>query len=119
MTDLLKPLSVIGTSMIERIEWLGHGSVRIQGMPLIYIDPWRVPRNAFHADIILISPDHYDHCSTADVDKLRGPGTVVISNSSVTSLLDDVTVLRPWQVFNVDRSSIKAVPAYNSHHPKQ
>jgi L-ascorbate metabolism protein UlaG (beta-lactamase superfamily) len=119
MTDLLQPLPVIGTPMIERIEWLGHGSFRIQGMPLIYIDPWRVPRNAFHADIILISHDHYDHCSTADVDKLRGPGTVVISNGSVTSLLDDVTVLRPWQVFNVDRASIKAVPAYNAHHPKE
>ncbi len=105
--------------MIERIEWLGHGSFRIQGLPLIYIDPWRVARNAFHADIILVTHDHYDHCSPADVEKLRGPGTVVISNNPVTSILKDVTLLRPWQVVNVERVCIKAVPAYNSHHPKE
>ena len=105
--------------MIERIEWLGHGSFRIQGMPLIYIDPWRVARNAFHADIILVTHDHYDHCSPADVEKLRGPGTVVVSNSPVMSILKGVTLLRPWQVVNVERVCIKAVPAYNSHHPKE
>ena len=105
--------------MIERIEWLGHGSFRIQGMPLIYIDPWRVARNAFHADIILVTHDHYDHCSPADVEKLRGPGTVVISNNPVMSILKGVTLLRPWQVVNVEQVCIKAVPAYNSHHPKE
>ncbi len=105
--------------MIERIEWLGHASFRIQGMPLIYIDPWRVARNAFHADIILVTHDHYDHCSPADVDKLRGPGTVVVTNRMAASLLGQATVLRPWQVLNVDRCCIKALPAYNSHHPKE
>ncbi len=105
--------------MIERIEWLGHASFRIQGLPLIYIDPWRVTRNAFHADIILVTHDHYDHCSPADVEKLRGPNTVVVTNHMAASVLGEVTVLRPWQVLNVDRASIKAVPAYNSHHPKE
>ncbi len=105
--------------MIERIEWLGHASFRIQGMPLIYIDPWRVARNAFHADIVLVTHDHYDHCSPADVEKLRGPGTTVITNNMASQIVDNVTVLRPWQVLNVDRACIKAVPAYNSHHPKE
>ncbi len=105
--------------MIERIEWLGHASFRIDGPPLIYIDPWRVARNAFHADAILVSHDHYDHCSPADVEKLRGPGTVVLTNTSAASILSDATILRPWQVFNVGPVCIKAVPAYNSHHPKE
>ncbi len=105
--------------MIERIEWLGHASFRIQGLPLIYIDPWRVARNAFHADIILVTHDHYDHCSPADVDKLKGPGTTVITNGMALSVIGEATVLRPWQVVNIDRASIKAIPAYNSHHPKE
>ena len=105
--------------MIDRIEWLGHASFRIQGMPLIYIDPWRVARNAFHADIILVTHDHYDHCSPADVEKLRGPGTIVVTNSMGAKLIDGATVLRPWQVLNVDRACIKAIPAHNSHHPKE
>lgn len=105
--------------MIERIEWLGHASFRIQGFPLIYIDPWRVARNPFHADVILVTHDHYDHCSPADVEKLRGPGTVVISNPMAAKVLGETTILRPWQVMNIERACIKAVPAYNSHHPQE
>lgn len=105
--------------MIERIEWLGHASFRIEGLPLIYVDPWRVPKTAFHADIILITHDHYDHCSPADIEKLSGPGTRIIGNNMSTLLLGEVTELRPWQVMNIDNVSIKAVPAYNSHHPKE
>src|SRR5262245_4464272 len=104
--------------MIERIEWLGHASFRIQGTPLIYIDPWRVARSASPADVILVTHDHYDHCSPGGVEKLRGPDTVVIANHMAGSTLGEVTVLRPWQVLNVGRASIKAVPAYNGHHPK-
>ncbi len=105
--------------MIERIEWLGHASFRIQGPPLIYIDPWRVARSAFHADVILVTHDHYDHCSPADVEKLRGPGTLVITNASASALINEAIVLRPWQVMNVDRACIKAVPAYNGNHPPE
>jgi len=104
--------------MIERIEWLGHASFRINGTPLIYIDPWRVARNTFHADVILVTHDHYDHCSPADVEKLRESETVVVTNRMASALLNDATVLRPWQVLNVNRACIKAIPAYNSHHPK-
>jgi L-ascorbate metabolism protein UlaG (beta-lactamase superfamily) len=105
--------------MIERVEWLGHASFRILGKPLIYIDPWRVARNASYADIILVTHDHYDHCSPADVEKLRGPGSVVVTNGMAAALLGQTTVLRPWQVLNIDKVCIKAVPAYNSHHPKE
>jgi L-ascorbate metabolism protein UlaG (beta-lactamase superfamily) len=104
--------------MIDRIEWLGHASFRLNGCPLIYIDPWRVTRSEQPADIILITHDHYDHCSPADVEKLRGPNTVVIANEMAASVIGEVSVLRPWQVMNVGRASIKAVPAYNSHHPQ-
>lgn len=105
--------------MIEQIEWLGHGSFRIQGPPLIYIDPWRVARDIVPADAILVTHDHYDHCSPADVEKLRGPNTVVITNAMGANVLNNVTVLRPWQVLNVGRACIKAVPAYNAHHPPE
>ena len=88
--------------MIERIQWLGHGSFRIQGPPLIYINPWRIARSAFHADIILLSNDQYDHCSPADIDKLRGPHTAVIGNpAAALALGTPITVLRPWQSINV------------------
>lgn len=99
--------------MIDRIQWLGHGSFVIQGPPLIYINPWRVARSTFHADVILISHDHYDHCSLADINKLRGPNTQIIGSERVAREIDNCTVLRPWQCLMVDRASIKAVPAYS------
>jgi L-ascorbate metabolism protein UlaG (beta-lactamase superfamily) len=107
-----------GMRMKDSIVWLGHASFRIDGPPVIYIDPWRVPRTRQPADIILITHDHYDHCSPADVEKLRGPETMVIGNAMAAAVINDVTVLRPWQTINVGRASIKSVPAYNSHHPQ-
>jgi L-ascorbate metabolism protein UlaG (beta-lactamase superfamily) len=106
--------------MIENIQWLGHGSFLIQGPPFIYIDPWRVVRNAFHPDVILVTHDHYDHCSVADVTKLRGTDTKIISNERVANQIDGTTVLRPWQSITIDQISIKAIPAYSpqgTHHP--
>lgn len=98
--------------MIDRIQWLGHGSFVIQGSPLIYINPWRVARNVFHADVILVTHEHYDHCSEADIQKLRGPDTLVVGNASVAEQIEGCTVLRPWQSLTIDRACIKAVPAY-------
>ncbi|HEX3050166.1 MAG TPA: MBL fold metallo-hydrolase [Aggregatilineaceae bacterium] len=106
--------------MIDRIQWLGHGSFRIEGSPLTYINPWRIARSAFHADLILISSDQYEHCSPADVEKLCGPDTVVVANAEAAAALGgDVVVLRPWQCFNVGAARITAVPAYtySHHHP--
>jgi L-ascorbate metabolism protein UlaG (beta-lactamase superfamily) len=106
--------------MIDQIQWLGHASFRIQGPPLIYINPWRITRNAFHADVILISNDQFDHCSPADVEKLRGPDTVVIANEyAAASLGEGVTVLRAWQCKTIGDACITAVPAYTftDHYP--
>jgi L-ascorbate metabolism protein UlaG (beta-lactamase superfamily) len=106
--------------MIDSIKWYGHGTFCIDGSPQIVIDPWRVTSKSLQPDIILITHEHYDHCSPADVDKLRGENTVVIASRSAAEHLDGpVTVLRPWQVINFGRTSIKAVPAYTftSHHP--
>jgi L-ascorbate metabolism protein UlaG (beta-lactamase superfamily) len=99
--------------MIDRIQWLGHGSFVIQGPPIIYINPWRIARNVFHADVILVSHHHYDHCSMADIEKLRGPETLVIGNEQVAEEIEGCTILRPWQSMTVERASIKAVPAYS------
>ncbi len=108
--------------MIDQIQWLGHGGFFIQGPPLIYINPWRIARHTFHADVILVSHDHYDHCSLADIEKLRGPQTIIIGNERVAREVPGCQVLRPWQSITIDRANIKAVPAYSPQdwrHPIQ
>lgn len=99
--------------MIHRIRWLGHSSFLLQGPPLIYIDPWRIARSAFHADVILISQAAYDHCSPADIAKLHGPETLIIADEAAAGVLDGLAVetLRPWQSLNVGRARITAMPA--------
>lgn len=114
-------------ALIDRIEWLGHASWRLNGggdhavddSPVIYIDPWRVARGSQTADVILLTHDHYDHCSPADIDKIRAPHTIVVGNQMVSALVNDVKVLLPYQVINIGRASIRAVPAFNSHHPRE
>jgi L-ascorbate metabolism protein UlaG (beta-lactamase superfamily) len=101
------------TRMIDQIRWLGHGSFVIEGPPLIYVNPWRVTRQDSYADIILVSHDHYEHFSLADINKLRGPNTTVVGNERVAREIENCVVLRPWQSISLDRTCIKAVPAYS------
>ena len=99
--------------MIDQIQWLGHSSFAILGDPLIYINPWRVTRISRPADAILISHDHYEYCSLADIEKLRGPNTIIIASSQAAQQIDGSTVLRPWQSVSVGRACIKGIPAYS------
>lgn len=108
--------------MIDRIRWLGYGSFAITGTPLIYINPWRVVRETLQPDAILIGHDHYEHFSPADVHKVRGPDTQILSNEQVASQIEGCTVLRPWQSIRVGDARVTAVPAYSPdsvHHPQE
>ena len=97
--------------MLDRIKWQGGGSFRIEGEPSIQIAPWRVARQAKLPDVILIGSDRYDHCSPADVAKLRGADTQIIGSQRVADVLDGATVLRAWQSIRVGKATITAVPA--------
>ncbi len=97
--------------MIDRIRWQGHGSFALEGKPLIQIAPWRVVKSAEPPDVILIGHDHFDHCSPADVEKIRGENTVVIGSESAARVIPGVKVLREWQSISIERASITAIPA--------
>ncbi len=84
--------------MLDKIHWLGHDSYRIDGPPVIYIDPWQLAQHTPKADIILVTHDHYDHCSPPDVQALSGPNTVVIAPSAAAAKLGRATrVIAPGQ----------------------
>ena len=77
--------------MIDRIRWQGHASFTIEGAPFIQIAPWRVVKRESPPDAILIGHDHYDHCSPADVEKIRGEHTVIIGNENVARAIEGTT----------------------------
>lgn len=97
--------------MIDRIRWQGHGSFTIEGAPLIQIAPWRVVKQEAPPDIILIGHDSFDHCSPADVAKIRGESTIVIGSESAARVISDAKMLRTWQSMKFGRASITAIPA--------
>lgn len=108
--------------MIDQIQWLGHASFCINGSPRIYIDPWRIQDGSPPADVILITHEHYDHCSPPDIEKLMTPDTRLIVGEGVARVLRDefpLEILRPWQSVNIGRAHIKALPAYtfDDYHP--
>jgi len=107
----------------KKITWLGHDGFLIKGDDkAIVIDPFQV-RQCEPADIILVTHEHYDHCSPEDIQKIRKDSTVIITESdSAKKLSGDIRVVRPGDRLTVLGVQIEAVPAYNtnkSFHPKQ
>ena len=101
-------------SLIDRLHWLGHASFRLDGPPVVYFDPWRLQGVHPEADVILVSHEHSDHCSPQDVERISGPGTVIVASPlAAQKLSGDLRVLRPGERLAVGGAEIEAVPAYN------
>lgn len=109
--------------LLAGLHWIGHASFHIDHPLKIYIDPWNLPPDSPAADLILVSHDHYDHCSPEDVQSVRGPQTLVITNPGAAERLTS-----PLEVMHAGESKthsgvhVHAVPAYNiekSFHPKE
>src|SRR3989304_1712393 len=110
------------TQMTEKLHWLGHDTFRIDGPPVVYVDPYQLGDGLPAADVILITHDHFDHLSPADVAKIHKPTTVVVAPKEVVGKLSfPVTVIASGESKTVAGITVKAVPAYNTNktfHPK-
>jgi L-ascorbate metabolism protein UlaG (beta-lactamase superfamily) len=109
--------------VVKNITWLGHDGFLIKGDgKAVVIDPFQL-KQCEPADIILISHEHYDHCSPEDVKKILKDSTVVVTEAqSAAKLSGDVRVVRPGDKLTVAGIPIEAVPSYNtnkSFHPKE
>ena len=104
----------VGT-MIKNIHWLGHDTFKVVGEKVIYTDPFKLKRKDT-ADIVLITHEHFDHCSPEDVKKIQGPNTVIVATSDCAQKLSGkIKVVRPGDKINVEGTEIEAVPAYNTN----
>ncbi|MBF0468763.1 MAG: MBL fold metallo-hydrolase [Desulfamplus sp.] len=115
--------------LAEKIQWLGHDCMRIDADSVIYFDPYEIDPG-INASIILITHDHYDHCSIEDVKKILGQDTVIVTEKDSAKKLEKqlgkafegkIEVVAPGQSITVKGIVIDAVPSYNINkkfHPK-
>ena len=107
--------------MLDRMTWLGHDCFRIDGSKTVYIDPYQIEPGK-KADLIMVTHEHFDHCSPEDVDKIQQSETVVVTEKDAAKQLSgNVKIVKPGDSLTIDDVKIEAVPAYNTNknfHPK-
>ncbi len=97
------------------IHWLGHASFKIKdGSRVIYIDPWKLT-SAEEATLVLVTHDHFDHCSPEDVAKVAARKTVIVTTPDCAAKLKgNIRAVTPGDVVDLDGLRIEAVAAYNT-----
>ena len=106
--------------MTDKIDFLGHSSIRINADEIIYVDPFNLNDNETLADIIFITHSHYDHFSKEDILSIKKDTTKIIITSDlydeVTSLgftSNNIISVSPNNTYSVDDISFDTIPAYN------
>lgn len=112
------------------IEWLGHSGFLLEGDgKKIYIDPYDLSEErAFEdkADILLITHEHFDHCSPEDIRKVRrSDSTTLIPENLSLQFKGDARRITEGDVLadglEIKGTRIEVVPAYNldkPYHPR-
>ncbi len=108
--------------MVDNIHWLGHDTFKIVGKEVtVFTDPFKL-KSKDRADIILITHEHFDHCSPEDVAKIQTEDTVIVATPDCAGKLrGNIKTVRPGDTIEVKGVRIEAVPAYNTNkqfHPK-
>jgi L-ascorbate metabolism protein UlaG (beta-lactamase superfamily) len=121
--------SVASARVVGRLYALTQATVKIEvtGGPVIYIDPTGITATPADADFILLTHNHGDHQSTAVINRLRKPGTVIVSSPPGVPALQTgiagatIQAVTPGAKFNLGGIEIETVPMYNvvkNNHPR-
>ncbi len=116
-------------SYLEGLSWLGHASFRwSRAGKTVYFDPWKIGSEPHDADLVLIGHPHFDHLDAADVARVAGPRTEVVTTADCAAKLQEagftgtVRVVKPGEKLEAQGLSIEVIPAYNTDkkfHPRE
>jgi L-ascorbate metabolism protein UlaG (beta-lactamase superfamily) len=100
-----------------KISWLGHDGFKIKNTKTVYIDPYKI-KSGEEADILLITHDHFDHCSREDVEKIASAKTTIVTTPAAKRELSgtkakEVRAVNPGEKLVIDGILIETVPSYN------
>ena len=99
-------------NLTANIHWLGHDSFRIDGEGVVvYIDPYRLKEGP-KADLILITHDHSDHASMADVALIQKADTVIVTIAAAAQKFSgQIKTVKPGKELTVKGVPIQTLPA--------
>lgn len=108
--------------VVKKIHWLGHDTIWLEGSIDLCIDPFQISTNRA-ADLILVTHEHFDHCSPDDVAKIQRQGTTIVTDAvSAKKLRGDIRIVAPGDRLEVKGVDLEVGPAYNTNkdfHPKK
>jgi len=116
-------------AILGKIEVFGQNHSRIvAGGKTVHIDPFRFDSEPKDADFILVTHDHHDHFSPADIERVANAKTVLVvpenmlaKAAAVENLVSKTVAVKPGEKYVVDGLEFETVPAYNvgkPFHPK-
>lgn len=105
--------------VLDRVTWLGHSGLLIEGPRTLYFDPFEVADGLPRADAVFLTHSHYDHCSPEDVAKVAGPETVLVGPPDALAKFPGArAVPLGWgDAATVCGVPVTAMPAYTLHKP--
>jgi L-ascorbate metabolism protein UlaG (beta-lactamase superfamily) len=103
--------------------------IEVAGGPVIYVDPIQQTATTADADFILITHNHGDHQSVADLNRVRKPGTVIYSSppgvpalmTALASAGVTINAVTPGERFVIGGVGVETVPMHNvvrNNHPR-
>lgn len=102
-----------------------QSSIRIEGLKVLYFDPYLIQNAVHDADFIFITHEHYDHFEPESIAKIKKETTRLIAPKSMKKkALDEAGIAsenclfyEPGEIHEADGIVIETIPAYNKLKP--
>lgn len=106
----------------HQLAWLGQAGFKIHSSSgqVLYIDPWKLPKQIEAADLVLISHPHFDHFNLKAIQIIKQKDTVIVAPGSMAG--SGMLGLAPGKSLQIGPFKVTGVPAFNikkKYHPKE
>lgn len=105
----------------QRVAWLGQSAIRFATASgaVVYVDPFKLPKNAPLADYLFLTHSHGDHYNPKVVRALTKPGTRIVTPEEMSAVATDPLPVGAEK--QIGELKVRTFPAYNHRgfpHPK-